>query len=153
MTKTFSALAVVLAGLGAAASAQPVPIFADAQVTPSDDRPVSVFTQSADSTAVPSPIWRYERGQPAPLVAPEVMERSINIAIREGVLGFEIRRYRVAFPRPGYVGVIPAPVPAGWIVIRRCMERDVPTDAYPDGECLVFEMRELLGDPHSVAWD
>lgn len=99
------------------------------------------------------PGWAYDFDVPTSDLPPVVMERSIDIALGLGVLGQQALPYRVGLAGPGNVGLVPAPVPEGWVVIRRCMERGAPTAAQPDGPCLVYEMRELTGNPYAIAWD
>lgn len=155
MTKPFHTLlaGAVFAVLGQMAPAQETALgdIVDS-VTPAD-RPASVFTQPFEIAAQSGPAWMYHRGVPFDSSDPVVMERSIDIAIGLGVLGLDVRPYRIAFAGPGYVGVLPAPVPEGWVVIRRCMERDTPDARDPLGHCLVLEMRQLLGNPNAIAWD
>lgn len=132
MTKPFSALlvAVLCASFGPMAAAQ----------TTSD-------------AARPMPGWVYEIGAPASDIDPVVIERSLSMALWLGVLGQEVRPYRVALAGAGYAALLLEPVPEGWVIIRRCMEWDVPTRERPEDRCLVYEMRELTGDPYTIGWD
>ncbi len=163
MTKFFSVLmaGLVALGLGAMANAQvtlPLDLIESRAGMPTPhlfgQAPLQGTGRLGPEAVQPG--WEYRFGQPQSTSHPDVIDRMIDIAVREGVLGVTSAPYRVQFSGPGYVALIsPAPVPDGWIVTHRCLERDEirTSEAHPYGQCFVYEMRPRLSDVISVAWD
>ncbi|GAB5447005.1 hypothetical protein [Gymnodinialimonas sp.] len=147
MTKTFSALVVVLAGLGSAAPAQ---VFPSLSQSLTDFLPLELPAfQSSDlpeplEIATP-PTWMYDLHG----ADPETIDLLVWAATRPETWGAASAPYQVAHPGPSYVGLIPAPVPDGWVVTHRCLAWD---DTYvgaetPNGDCYIFEMRPFVAGP------
>ncbi len=174
MTKSFSALLVALvgAGLGHATAAQTLPsgdttqwwfddvttapVFVpyERRTTPEGLRLLAIIGVPLGHTA-PPPAWVYEVGHPDGTVDPEFIETMLDLATRPEAWGSGAEPYRVSLPGPSYVGLIPQPVPEGWVVTNRCLEwDDGPANAEsPQGECHLFEMRPLRIDVESTARD
>lgn len=151
MTKTFSALAVVLAGLAPAATAQAFPTFGHAF---SDFAPLGgpVLSVQDQATGVAEPLgtaqpstWFYEFHG----VDPETIDLLVWASTRPETWGPDAAPYQVAIPGPSYVGLIPAPVPEGWVVTHRCLAWDntYTSAEAPRGDCYMFEMRSLAVGP------
>ncbi len=66
--------------------------------------------------------------------------------------GLETAPYQLAHPGPGYVGLIPMPVPDGWVVTNRCLAWDdyYANDERPLGDCYIFEMRPMVLGPIAI---
>ena len=93
----------------------------------------------------PVPVWIFEFRDRSPRDV-ALMRWS---STRPHTWGSEAAPYQVAHPGPGYVGVIPAPIPDGWVVTNRCLAWD---EAYADaerplGDCYIFEMRPMVLGP------
>ncbi|MBF9044574.1 hypothetical protein HKCCE4037_14615 [Rhodobacterales bacterium HKCCE4037] len=149
MTKPFSALAAgEIAGLAMPAQADTF----DSYLTHSFPR--ELIGRSADLPAdrplltAPLPDWILDRVD----ADADYIALLHWASTRPETWGSESRPYRIAVPGPSYVGVIPAPIPEGWVVTNRCLAWD---DYYanaerPHGDCYIFEMRPLAIGPFAT---
>ncbi len=90
----------------------------------------------------PVPAWLFGSEYAHPAYR-DIMQWS---STRPETWGVEAAPYQVRHSGATQMGLIPQPIPEGWVVTNRCLEWD---DSYtsperPLGNCYVFEMRPML---------